>query len=296
MMTCTIDEAVRRLIAVGGNFNHIGGLDNFCWPNIGYDAKKNPDGKFKAAQLVRACRALKETCEKYEIPLLSGKDSMYVDGHLKGEFGERVKVSALETVQVSATSVIEDITKCVTMDPKVSGDLVYVLGATANELGASEYYESFDKVGVNVPHVHFDAFKVVYKTLQKAIETELVASSHALARGGLAVHLSYMTMAGGLGLDLNLSGLPTDTGKGELFNETLLFSESAGRFIVTVSKENKAVFEKLFKGMAVACIGSVTDDHDHLKILGLDKEKTPLIDLSTAELEKAFNKTFGEMI
>ena len=80
-MTCTIDEAVRRLIAVGGNFDHIGGLDNFCWPNIQFDPGKNPDGKFKAAQLVSACRALKEACEKYEIPLLSGKDSMYVDGH-----------------------------------------------------------------------------------------------------------------------------------------------------------------------------------------------------------------------
>ena len=43
MMSCTIDEAVRRLMAVGGSFDHIGGVDNFCWPNIGFDEKKNPD-------------------------------------------------------------------------------------------------------------------------------------------------------------------------------------------------------------------------------------------------------------
>lgn len=294
MMTCTIDEAVRRLIAVGGNFDHIGGLDNFCWPNIQFDPKKNPDGKFKAAQLVRACRALKDTCEKYEIPLLSGKDSMYVDGHLEGEFGERIKVSALETVQFSATSVIEDISKCVSMDPKVSGDLVYVLGTTANELGASEYYEAFDEIGLNVPHVDFDKFKVVYRAMQRAIENELVASCHAVARGGLAVHLSYMTLAGGMGIEVNLPDLPIDMSRGELFNETLLFSESAGRFIITIAPENKPVFEKLFKGMAANCIGRVTKDHDHLKIFGLAGET--LVDLTTTQLDKAFNKTFGDMI
>jgi phosphoribosylformylglycinamidine synthase len=294
MMTCTIDEAVRRLIAVGGNFDHIGGLDNFCWPNIQFDPKKNPDGKFKAAQLVRACRALKQACEKYEIPLLSGKDSMYVDGHLEGEFGERIKVSALETVQFSATSVIEDVSKCVSMDPKVAGDLVYVLGETANELGASEYYEMFDKTGLNVPHVEFDRFKVVYRALQTAIVNELVASCHAVARGGLGVHLSYMAMAGGLGLEVNLSDLPVNTSRGRLFNETLLFSESAGRFIVTIARENQAVFEKLFKGMAANCIGCVTDRHDDLKIFGLDKET--LVSLSIQELDDAFNKTFGDMI
>ncbi len=294
MMTCTIDEAVRRLLSVGGDFNHIGGVDNFCWPNIQFDEKKNPDGTFKAAQLVRACRALKEACEKYEIPLLSGKDSMYVDGHLEGAFGERIKVSALETVQFSATSVIKDISTCMTLDPKASGDLVYVLGRTANELGASEYYEIFDKIGVNVPHVDFEKFKVVYKALQTAIENRLLASCHAVARGGLGVHLSYMAMAGGFGMELDLSVLPMDMGRGGLNNEALLFSESAGRFIVTLPPENKPLFEKLFKGMPAACIGFVTDLHDHLKITGINQKS--VTDLSTGELETAFNKTFGDMI
>ena len=166
MMTCTIDESVRRLISVGGSMDHIGGVDNFCWPNIGFDAKKNPDGKFKAAQLVRACRALKDACMGYTIPLLSGKDSMYVDGFLEGEFGERIKVSALETVQFSATSVIEDISKSVSMHPKISGDLLYVIGTTANELGASEYYELFEKTGLNIPEVHFDKSRPYIKPLK----------------------------------------------------------------------------------------------------------------------------------
>ncbi len=302
MMTCSIDEAVRRLISVGGNFYHIGGLDNFCWPNIQFDEKKNPDGKFKAAQLVRACRALKDTCENYAIPLLSGKDSMYVDGHLEGAYGERIKVSALETVQISATSVIDDVLKCVSMDPKISGDLIYVLGSTANELGASEFYEMFHRTGLNVPHVDFDKNKALYIAVQAAIENELVASCHAVARGGLGVHLSYMAMAGQLGLEVKLSALALNENRGHLSDEIVMFSESAGRFIVTVAKENQADFEKIFEGMAFGCVGLVTDSHDHLKIWGLknnqenNQDENPLTDLSAAQLGTAFNKAFGDMI
>ncbi len=58
MAAVTIDEAVRRLLAVGGSLDHIGGVDNFCWPSVEYHPMHNPDGKFKAAQLVRACLAL----------------------------------------------------------------------------------------------------------------------------------------------------------------------------------------------------------------------------------------------
>jgi phosphoribosylformylglycinamidine synthase len=58
MVACTIDETVRRLLAVGGSFQHLAGVDNFCWPNIQYHPESNPDGKLKAAQLVRANWAL----------------------------------------------------------------------------------------------------------------------------------------------------------------------------------------------------------------------------------------------
>ena len=291
MMTCTIDEAVRRLIAVGGDFDQIGGLDNFCWPNIGYDAKSNPDGKFKAAQLVRACRALKDTCMAYEIPLLSGKDSMYVDGHLEGAFGERTKVSALETVQFSATSIVNDVKKCVTLDPKVPGDKVYALGTTRDELGASEYYEMFGKTGLNVPKVDFASFKVVYKALEKAIDKEILASCHAVARGGMGVHLSVMAMAGGLGMDIDLSAVPGS--EAGLTPDKILFSESAGRFLVTVAPDQAPTFEKLCKGLPCACIGTVTDAAGTLLIRN---GGTTLAELSIDALDAAFNKTFGDKI
>jgi phosphoribosylformylglycinamidine synthase II len=290
MTSCTIDEAVRRLLAVGANFDRIGGVDNFCWPSIQFHPQDNPDGKFKAAQLVRSCRALRDICLSYEIPLLSGKDSMYVDGHLTGPYGETHKVSALETLQFSATSVIDDIAKCVTMDSKIPGDLVYLLGTTRNELGGSEYYEHLGYVGRNVPHVFPEAFADLYRALSHAVDKERVASAHGIYRGGLGVHLAMVAMGGNLGMTVDLGLVPTDPLDR---NDVILFSESAGRFIVTIDSENRKSFEEIFKGLACACIGSVTHESDFI-IKGVDGR--PLINISVQELKDAWKKPFGELL
>ncbi|OEU67135.1 MAG: phosphoribosylformylglycinamidine synthase [Desulfobacterales bacterium PC51MH44] len=290
MTTCTIDEAVRRLVAVGADLDHIGGVDNFCWPSIQFHPRNNPDGKFKAAQLVRACRALREICLAYEIPLLSGKDSMYVDGHLPGRYGETHKVSALETLQFSAISVINDTTKCVTMDSKMPGDLVYVLGATRNELGGSEYYEHFGYVGLNVPQVFPGEFVALYRALCRAIDEELVASAHGICRGGLSVHLAMVAMGGNLGMQVDLGLVPVDQLDR---NDVILFSESAGRFIVTIDPENRESFEKIFKGLTFACIGTVSAESD-FTIKGIGRRT--IVKVPVHDLKSAWKQPFGELI
>ena len=290
MTACTIDEAVRRMVAVGGDPGHIGGVDNFCWPSIQYDPEKNPDGRFKAAQLVRSCRALADLCLAYEIPLLSGKDSMYVDGHLPGRYGESHKISALETMQFSAVGVCADVEKCVTMDAKCAGDRVYVLGETRNELGASEYYDLFGYTGRNVPRVFPEKFVAGYNAVFAAIGQELVASVHGIYRGGLGVHLAMVAMAGNLGMDINLARVPAE---GVFRNDTLLFSESAGRFIVTVAPENADAFETLCAAIPCACIGTVTSS-GVLSVNGLDHK--PLISTFVAELKTAWKKPLGSLV
>ena len=289
MTACTIDEAVRRLIAVGGDPEHIGGVDNFCWPTIQYDPVKNPDGRFKAAQLVRSCRALRDMCLAYEIPLLSGKDSMYVDGHLAGRYGETHKVSALESLQFSASSVIADIERCMTPDPKFAGDRVYVIGWTGDELGGSEYYDMFKAVGCHVPQVDPAGFLKSYRALHRAIQDQLIASVHGVYRGGLGVHLALAAMAGGLGLEVDLSAVPVKT---PLRSDRLLYSESAGRFIVTVAPDRREAFESLFKGLPVACLGQVTG----APVLSIRRGGDPVLELTVPALKTAWQSTFGDLI
>jgi phosphoribosylformylglycinamidine synthase II len=290
MVTCVIDEAVRRVVAVGGATDRIGGVDNFCWPTIHYDRIDNPDGKYKAAQLVRANWALRDVCTAYGIPLLSGKDSMYVDGHIKGRYGETCKVSASPTLQFSCTSVISDITRCVTMDCKFAGDLVYVLGETRNELGASEYYEHFGHVGLRVPKLQPGPSMKLYEALSRAIQEELVASCHGIYRGGLGVHLALVAMGGGLGMNVDLSKVPrVEADK----DHVILYSETPGRYIVTIDPVHRLSFETILDMFPHACVGTVSSGTD-LVISGLSGKQ--IIRVPVPELKATWRRPFGELI
>ena len=111
MTAVTIDEAVRRLLAVGGDLGHIGGVDNFCWPSVEYHPENNPDGKFKAAQLVRACLALKDLCLAYEMPL-AVRQGQHVRGRraARGASGRCTGCRGLPTLFFTAVSVLPDLT------------------------------------------------------------------------------------------------------------------------------------------------------------------------------------------
>ncbi len=144
MVASAIDEAIRRIIAVGGKLPRddqvMYGLDNFCWNLSSLDSE---DAKYKLGQLVRANKALADYCTAFGLPCISGKDSMKnvwrMKVNSKGKKVEKV-ISISPTFLFSARAKIKDVGKAVTMDAKKEGDLVYIVGETYDELGASEYF------------------------------------------------------------------------------------------------------------------------------------------------------------
>jgi phosphoribosylformylglycinamidine synthase len=245
MMACAVDEAVRNLIAVGAGIGTIAGLDNFCWPDP-VQSDKTPDGEFKLAQLVRCCEALYEFCKAYDIPLISGKDSMKNDYRI----GE-TKISIPPTVLFTAAAVLDDVTKVISMDVKHPGDVVYVLGETKDELGGSEFLALRGQVGVNVPKVDARQSRVRYERLHAAIRQGLVASCHDCSDGGLGVALAESAFAGGFGMDVDLTRLDVAS------DIVALFSESQGRFVVTVPAGNVDAFERTMETTPLTRLGVV---------------------------------------
>ncbi len=247
MMACAIDEAVRNLVCVGAKLGTIAGLDNFCWPDP-VESEKTPDGAYKLGQLVRAGDALYEVCVAYGIPLISGKDSMKNDYKI----GD-TKISIPPTVLFTAAAVLDDVRKTVSMDVKRAGDVVYVLGETKPELGGSEYLALKGQLGETAPTVDVQANLQRYAALSSAIDKGLVASCHDCSDGGLGVALAESAFAGGLGIEANLASAAS-------FEPLVtLFSESQGRFVVTVRPENAAAFEAELAGTAgVYRVGTVT--------------------------------------
>lgn len=286
MTANAVDEALRNYVAVGGSLDLVAGLDNFCWcdPVL---SEKTPDGAFKMAQLVRSNKALYDICLAYNLPLISGKDSM------KNDFYDgSVKISIPPTLLFSVIGKMEDARKAVTMDVKRPGDLVYLLGETKDELGGSEYYAARGVVGNNVPQVDAEKAYTRYQTYHKAVNQGLVASCHDLSDGGLAVAAAESAFAGGCGMELELSAVPYSGAAAVRRDELLLFSESASRLLVTVHPEKREAFEQCLQGTGLAAIGLVTAEQ-RLDITGIGG--AAVVQAGLTELKEAWQTTLREL-
>jgi phosphoribosylformylglycinamidine synthase len=214
---------------------------------------------------------------------------MYVDGHLKGPYGETRKVSAPESLQFSATGIMDDCKNAVTSGFKFSGDRIYLLGKTFDELGGSEFYSLLNEKGVNIPKVYQKTNLEIYKKYFNANEKNLVNSGKSLGKGGLFTALAFSSIAGGFGAEIYLEKVL----KGENLEDfKILFSESSGRILVSVSKENIEEFENLMGSSNCCHIGFVREDKNFIVNSGSDK----IISLNVDDLESAFEKRFGELV
>ena len=289
MMASVIDEAVRRVLSIGGRLGQIAGLDNFCWPDPVL-SEKNPDGPYKMAQLVRANKALYDVTTAFQVPLISGKDSMKNDSIRGGR-----KISIPPTVLFSAIAKMDDVRRAVTMYFKKPGDLIYVIGLTKNELGASEFFRMLAEEqgtpsndGGEPPKLDIPQALSIYRAMGEATKAGLLRSSHTPTLGGLAVAFALAAVGGELGAEIDLAAAPTEDpspGKaGRLTKDGRLFAESNSRFVVTCAPENAAAMESLFHGLPCAKVGIVRPE----RTLKMDGCLTTDID----DLRKAFKKTF----
>ena len=252
MTTSVIDEAVRRIISVGGDLERIAILDNFCWPDP-VESNKTPDGKYKMAQLVRSCEALYDLTTLYKTPAISGKDSCKNDSTRGGK-----KISIPPTLLISSIGQIDDIKKSVTIPFKNEDDLIYVIGDTKSEMGASAYYRWLadkqntpENFGGQVPQVNGKQALMVYSTMNKATNIGILQSATTPSKGGLVISLALATIGSDYGAEIDLSIINDDP-------VVALFSESNSRFIVTVKPKDKSEFENLFFNLPIFKIGKVT--------------------------------------
>ena len=250
MAANAIDEAFRSAIILGANPDKIVGLDNFCWPDP-VESEHTPDGKYKLAQLVRACEAVYDMTVAYNCPCISGKDSMKNDYRIGNK-----KISVLPTLLFTAVGKIDDITNMTSHYFKKAHTQIYLLGETLAELGASEYY-SFKNIKQGIlPVVNPDKAIKLYKKVYQIIREGLILSAHDLSDGGLAVALAESAFSGNVGVNIDIDILGE-----KLTNEEKLFSESPSRILVSVDKKNEKEFLNIMKDENVYLLGVSTEEH-----------------------------------
>ena len=288
MAAASIDEALRNAVCVGVDLELIAGLDNFCWPDP-VESAKTPDGRYKLAQLVRANRALDEVCRAYNLPCISGKDSMKNDATLDGE-----KISVPPTLLFSLIGNHSDVRKAVSSDFKQVGDMIYLVGETHQELGASELAfmlrdESNGESGIGgrVPQIDTSRNLSLYHSLTKAMSNELVSSAHDCSDAGLAAAVAECCFGCDSGVDLDIS---------DIFHADInlngwgaLFGESLGRILVSVKPENSKSFEASMEGHECNYLGEV-NSVDKITIVDQD---IPILIASMSELRDAWKNTLN---
>jgi phosphoribosylformylglycinamidine synthase II len=275
MAIAGIDEAIRNIICVGGRFDRIALLDNFCWGDCTKPETFGP--------LVRAAEACRDGAMAYSAPFISGKDSL--NNEFRCEDGSRISIPS--TLLVSAISIVDDVNKCVTMDAKKAGNFIFIVGETKNELGGSHYYRIHNELGANVPTVDLGKGPQIAERLCRAIAEGLVVSCHDCSEGGLAVALAETAFAGGLGIEADLRALPKTEDCRR--SDVQLFSESNCRYIVEVKPDKFDAFAKLMLNLPFGQIGKVVAEP---KLIIRGENGRAVINAELKVLKEAWQKTF----
>jgi phosphoribosylformylglycinamidine synthase subunit PurSL len=273
MALAGIDEAIRNLTCVGGRTDRIALLDNFCWGNC-TDSET-------FGTLVRAAQACYDGAMAFEAPFISGKDSL--NNEFACEDGTTIRIPA--TLLISAMSLVDDIDKCVTMDAKQPGNLLFAIGRTHNELGGSHYYKLHGQLGANVPTLDLELAPQISRKMAEAIAAGLVTSCHDCSEGGLAVALAEMAFAGGLGIGANLHGLPK--AKDCTRVDAQLFAESNSRYIVEVEPSKYDAFARIMLNLPFGQIGTVTAEP---RLVIRDEQGHDVVNADVETLKQAWQK------
>jgi phosphoribosylformylglycinamidine synthase len=279
MAAASIDTAVRAAVCAGAPVDGIAILDNFCWSSSG-----TPE---RLWELKRAAKACYDVAVAYQTPYISGKDSMFNDFRGYEETGNPVHIAVPPTLLVSTIAVMPDAAQAQTLDFKSAGDVVYVLGETNDELGGSEYAHARSNgsaIGGRVPVTDTKANMKRYRALARAITKGLVASATNVSRGGLGVALAKAAIAGQLGVEADLTRIPGDT----KLPDSILFSESQGRVVVSVRPDACTAFEGMMRGTACTRIGTVTKASRFMLIL----PKKTLVNAPLSDCTAAYRTPF----
>ncbi len=276
MAASAIDEAVRNCVAVGADPARIAILDNFCWGNT-----ERPQ---TLGSLVRAATACYDVAVALGTPFISGKDSLNNEFRYEDETGESHTIAIPASLLISALGQVDDVSRCVTMDLKESGNLLYVVGTTYDEMGGSHFAGVHELSGGSEPQVDPQLARRTFAAVHAAISAGLVRACHDLSEGGLAVAIAEMAFAGGLGASLDIARAPRSIGANRPTDTVVLFSESNTRFLCEVPEASAEAFSKCLDGIAHGCLGRVTDG-DRLEIVA---EGRPLVSAKLSALKAAW--------
>jgi phosphoribosylformylglycinamidine synthase len=237
-----VAEAARNVVCVGARPLAITNCLNFASP-------ERPEVMWSFSEVIDG---MAEACQAFETPVVSGNVSFYNETEGKG---------ILPTPVIGMVGLLEDVKRTVQPGFKKDGDLIALLGTTADDLSLSEYAASVEGLTTTqlletgeIPRLDLSLELAVQHACLEAAESGLLLSAHDCSDGGIAV-----TLAEGCFSSLGREAVGAEIEiEGELDDTTLLFSESPSRIVIsfepTALPDVKAIAER--HGAPFMLIGS----------------------------------------
>jgi phosphoribosylformylglycinamidine synthase len=241
---CYINPELGAAAAVmesGRNVAMTGAVPKAITDCLNFGNPQNPEVMW---QFAASCEGIKSACKELNTPVIGGNVSLY---------NETNGVGVFPTPAIAMVGVNDDANKSLPSSVQENGNILFLLGETKGEFGASLYMKKmYGKVAGTHPEVDFKKELSLWNTVIEANKAGLLKSAKDVNVGGIAIALAKMSVVGNKGIEANIS----------LDDSKDIFAESLSRAIVEVRPENVEAFEKVAASFGIECnkIGQVAGD------------------------------------
>ena len=273
-----VAESARNVVCVGAKPIAVTNCLNFASP-------ERPEVMWSFSEVIDG---IKEACEAFETPVVSGNVSFYNETDSRG---------ILPTPVIGMVGLIEDTRKIITHGFKSEGDVIALLGITNDNLSVSEYAQTVLEFSTDelietgeVPEINLELEKKIQDACLNLADECLLKSAHDCSDGGLAVAIAESCFPS---LNRKATGAEIRLKNENLSTESLLFGESPSRIVIsfkaedlervsTVASENNCPFEVIGK------VGG--------KDLKIKLNESEIVSASIAELENAWKNSLENQL
>ena len=247
-----VSEAARNIVCSGATPLGVTNCLNFGNP---YD----PEVYY---QFVMAIKGMGEACQKFDTPVTGGNVSFY---------NQSPDGPVYPTPTIGMVGLLDDIQNKMTLDFKQAGDIIYLLGASRDDINSSEYLHKICGMEFSpVPHFELEEEYRLQQAVSKLISDKIIQSAHDISEGGLFVTLAESGFSRSLGFNVMQR-------KTTIRKDAYWFGEAQSRVVITVKNENADDFEKMlnipFEKLGVVTEGDVIIETENWGNINLWKQK-----------------------
>ncbi len=193
-------------------------------------------------ELHHSIEGMATACCIFDTPVISGNVSLYNENNGRAIY---------PTPMVGMVGLIKNLDHVISSFATHAGDDVYLIGQTGNDYAGSELQKLMTgQISGTLSKVNLQRIQEYCGRLHSEMVAGHVTAAHDVSEGGLGVAFAEMLFAGKTGMNLDLRDLTAPQ----------LFSETAGRMVVTVPTAFKKEFENVM-GNDARWVGTVTNTH-----------------------------------